>query len=66
MGDGDELSEVEVVTCDVTGLPNDVATVDVLARLQLAMRRRGRRLVVRGASRELTELLAWVGLGDLL
>jgi hypothetical protein len=66
MGDGDAMPAVEVVACDVSGLPADFSTVDSLARLQLATLRQGRRLVVRGADRDLMDLLDWVGLGDLL
>jgi hypothetical protein len=66
MGDGDELSADKTVPWDVGGLPVDVGTVDRLARLQLAMLRQGRRLVLHGAGRDLVELLTWAGLGDLL
>jgi osmoprotectant transport system substrate-binding protein len=43
-------------------LPVDARTVEALARLALAARRRGRRLEVKGAGRELRALLAFVGL----
>ena len=50
-------------SCDVGGprLP-DAATVDALARLQLAARRLGLEIRLRHASSELQELLAFVGL----
>ena len=41
-------------------------TVDALARLGLAGRRIGRELRLRNASQELQELLAFVGLADVL
>ncbi len=44
----------------------DLATVDALARLQLAARRLGRSIRLRHASRELRELLSLAGLSDVL
>jgi hypothetical protein len=55
-----------IVECDVAGLPPDAATVDTLARLQLAARRNGCRLCLRNASEELLELLDLAGLRDVL
>ncbi len=56
-----------LVDCDVGALDEpDAVTLDVLARLQLAARRRGRRLRLRGACGELLDLLAFVGLDDAL
>jgi ABC-type transporter Mla MlaB component len=52
--------------CDVAGVPADAVTVDALARLQLAARRRGCRVRLRNASPELRDLVAFVGLGDVL
>jgi ABC-type transporter Mla MlaB component len=55
------------VICDVGGLgPIDASTVDALARLQLAARRLGGRILLRNASRELEDLLAFMGLADVL
>jgi hypothetical protein len=51
---------------DVSLLKADVATIDALARAQLAARRLGRQVRLRGASRELLELLALCGLEALL
>jgi hypothetical protein len=51
---------------DVRGLAPTLVSVDALARLQLAARRRGRELVLRHASRELAELIALAGLADAL
>jgi ABC-type transporter Mla MlaB component len=55
-----------IVECDVAGLPPDAATVDVLARLQLAARRNGRHLCLRNASEELLALLDLAGLRDVV
>jgi hypothetical protein len=53
--------------CDVGAVfdPN-LVTVDALARLQLTARRLGHRVRLRHASRELQELLALVGLRDVV
>ena len=61
-----ERSGAEVVVCDVTGVAPDAVTVDALARLQLAARRRGCRVRLRHASDELRELVAFMGLTDVL
>ncbi|MFF5564313.1 STAS domain-containing protein [Streptomyces sp. NPDC012623] len=54
------------VICDVAGLVRPtLAAVEVLARLRLTARRRGCRLRLRGAGRELRTLLDLVGLSDL-
>lgn len=55
-----------VVDCDVGGVAVDAVTVDALARLQLAARRRGCQVRLRNASHELRELVAFMGLGDVL
>ena len=52
--------------CDVSGVDVDAVTVDALARLQLAARRRGCRVRLRNASGELLELVAFMGLADVL
>jgi anti-anti-sigma regulatory factor len=54
------------IVCDVSALAPDAATIDVLARLHLTARRIGRELRLCHASRELRELVALVGLGDVL
>lgn len=59
-------SATSVVFCDVEGVKADAMTVDALARLQLAARRRRCRVRLRGASPELRELLAFMGLRDVL
>ena len=61
-----ETSGAEIVLCDVSGVEPDAPTVDALARLQLGARRHGCRVQLRGASRELRELIAFMGLCDVL
>ncbi|MFH9659406.1 STAS domain-containing protein [Streptomyces sp. NPDC017248] len=52
-----------VVVCDVGGMgPPDLAAVDLLARLELAARRAGGRIRLRGAGPALGALLGLVGL----
>ena len=53
-------------SCDVTGVDPDAVTVDALARLQLAARRNGCRVRLRHASAELLELVAFMGLTNVL
>ena len=55
-----------VVDWDVAGLPADVATVEALARFELAARRTGSTLRLRNAAAELLELIALLGLSDVL
>lgn len=56
----------EVAFCDVESVPSDAVTVDALARLQLAAGRYGCRVRLRGASPELCDLVAFMGLRDVL
>ena len=51
---------------DVGGVAADAVTVDALARLQLAARRQGCRVHLRNASDDLLELVAFMGLHDVL
>jgi ABC-type transporter Mla MlaB component len=55
-----------VAFCEVGTVAPDAVTVDALARLQLAARRRGCRIHLRHASDELRELVAFMGLTDVL
>jgi ABC-type transporter Mla MlaB component len=55
-----------VVLCDVRGVEPDAVTVDALARLQLAARRYACRVRLRHASDELLELVAFMGLSEVL
>ena len=54
------------IVCDVGALAADAVAVDALARLQLTARRLGLEIRLRDASIELQELLAFVGLRDVL
>jgi ABC-type transporter Mla MlaB component len=56
----------EIVTCDVGDVCANAVTVDALAKLQLAARRRRCRIRLRNASTELRELVALMGLDDVL
>jgi ABC-type transporter Mla MlaB component len=57
---------VAVAYCDVSGVEPDAVTVDALARLQLAARRARCRVRLRNASQELLQLVAFMGLEDVL
>ena|SRR6266542_403387 len=61
-----KTSRAGVVLCDIRGVEPDAVTVDALARLQLAARRHGCRVRLRHASSELLELVAFMGLADVL
>jgi ABC-type transporter Mla MlaB component len=61
-----EGSGAGVALCDVRGVEPDVVTVDALARLQLAARRHGCQVRLRHASEELLDLVAFMGLRDVL
>jgi ABC-type transporter Mla MlaB component len=52
--------------CDVSGVEPSAVTVDALARLQLAARRRGCVVRLRAPSSELVELVAFMGLQNVL
>jgi hypothetical protein len=54
------------IVLDASALASDAGTIDALARFQLAARRRGQRLRLRDASGELLDLIAFVGLSDVL
>lgn len=55
-----------LVRCDVGGVEPDAVVVDALARLQLAARRHGCRIRLLDASPVLLELVAFMGLADVL
>ena len=61
-----EQSGAGVAVCDVSGVEPDAVTVDALARLQLGARRHGCQVRLRHASRELLQLVEFMGLSDLL
>jgi ABC-type transporter Mla MlaB component len=56
----------DVALCDVAGVEPDAVTVDALARLQLAARRTGCQVRLRNASPALLDLVAFMGLEDVL
>ena len=62
-----EASDSDHVICDVSAvLSPDAGTVEALARMQLAARRLGRRMKVRGACGALRDLVTMSGLSDVL
>jgi ABC-type transporter Mla MlaB component len=61
-----EGSDALVAFCEVQRVNADAVTVDALARLQLAARRHGCQVRLRGASDELRELVSFIGLADVL
>ena len=63
---GPTNTSMAVLVCDLTGVQATAATVDALARLALALKRQGARLQLRHASTELVELIAFMGLAEVL
>ncbi len=61
-----ERHDCDVALCDVAGVDPDAVTVEALARLQLAARRRGCQVRLRHASEDLLDLVAFMGLSDVL
>src|SRR5689334_4136853 len=59
-------SGADMALCDVTGVQPDAVTVDALARLQLAAGRLGCRVVLGNASPGLRDLVALMGLEDVI
>jgi hypothetical protein len=59
-------SRPDVAYCDVGGIVPDAVTVDALARLQLAARRNECQVRLRNPTAELLELVAFMGLTDVL
>lgn len=59
-------TDMPAYVCDLSGAQPTAATVDSLARLALLLRREGSRLVLRGASPELVELIGFMGLIEVL
>jgi ABC-type transporter Mla MlaB component len=55
-----------VVRCDVAGVEPDAVTVDAVARLQLAARRRGCEVRLRNASAALLDLVELMGLTNVI
>jgi hypothetical protein len=61
-----EASGADVAVCDVGTLAPDAVAIDAICRIQLAVRRAGRRLVLRGAADDLLDLLAFMGVAGAL
>ncbi|HJT37430.1 MAG TPA: STAS domain-containing protein [Actinomycetota bacterium] len=62
-----ELSTAEVALCEVRDMTDpDAVTVEALARLQLLAQRRGCRVSLVNASHELHDLIAFMGLTDVI
>jgi ABC-type transporter Mla MlaB component len=59
-------SGATLALCDVHGVEPDAVTVDALARLQLAARRCGCQVGLRHASDDLLDLIAFMGLRDVV
>ncbi|HWX52498.1 MAG TPA: hypothetical protein VNY34_04355 [Solirubrobacteraceae bacterium] len=56
----------ELLLCQLEDVAADAVAVDALARLALAARRRGCRVQLCGASAELSRLVDFMGLADVL
>ena len=61
-----ERSGAGVARCDVCGIEPDAVTVDALARLQLGAQRHGCQVRLRNPTRELRDLVGFMGLADVL
>jgi ABC-type transporter Mla MlaB component len=62
-----EGCDADLVVCDVSALVDpDCVTIDALARLQLTAGRRGRQIRFRHACGQLQDLLALMGLSDVV
>jgi ABC-type transporter Mla MlaB component len=59
-------SNADVAVCDVAGVAADAVSVDALARLHLVARRRNCRIELCQASDQLRELVAFMGLENVL
>ena len=61
-----DASRGSTALCDVAEVVADAVAVDALARLQVVARKRGCLVRLRGASAELRDLVAFMGLDDVL
>ena len=55
---------MDAIACDLRDAEPNVSTIDGLARLQLALRRRGERVCLTNVPAELCELLRLCGLDE--
>jgi len=58
--------EIDLVLCNAAGVTADAVAVEGLAQLRLAARRRGAEVRLSNASRELLELIDFMGLAKTL
>jgi ABC-type transporter Mla MlaB component len=58
--------EAPLAICEVRGVEADAVSVEALARLALAARRNDCQVRLRGASKELLELVSFMGLDEVL
>jgi ABC-type transporter Mla MlaB component len=58
--------ETRVLRCDLAGLPADAVAVDALARLKLVASRSSCQMEISGACPQLTALIDFIGLADVL
>ena len=58
--------EAPILVCDLLAVEADAVSVDALARLALAGRRYDCQVRLRGASKELRELVSFMGLEEVL
>jgi ABC-type transporter Mla MlaB component len=56
----------QTLSCDVSTVPADAVTIEALALLQLAARRKGCRIALRDAAADLLGLVGFLGLSDVL
>jgi ABC-type transporter Mla MlaB component len=61
-----ETSGAAIALCDVRSVVADAVTVEALARLQLVAQRNRFQVRLHGASDDLRELVAFMGLRDVL
>ena len=61
-----ERTKPDVAVCDVEGVEPSAVTVDALCRLQVAAKRHGCQIRLRNASDELRDLVAFMGLCEVL
>ena len=59
-------TQATVALCDCEGVQPDAVTVEALARLQLTARRSGCQVRLLNASEDLLQLVAFMGLSDVL
>jgi hypothetical protein len=57
---------LSTIACSASALAPDAVSLDALARLQLAARRRGQQIRLHEVSSELQELIAFCGLHEVL